>query len=127
MGTTISLRDRLLQAIWPGNFSTSGTISVRASAQAVPQTIAYCGLGPRPKPRYRTRLVSLRQHMLAAGRTATTLIRWREGSQDRLASRFVFPRLRVAGRRPRLNQDGSLPLRWVLAQWPDDQPEPIKY
>ena len=34
-GTTISERERLLQAIWPGNFSTSGTIIVRASAEEI--------------------------------------------------------------------------------------------
>ena len=40
-GTTISERERELQAMWPGKASTSGTTTVRASFQAVPQT-------PRP-------------------------------------------------------------------------------
>ena len=40
-GTTISERERLLQAMWPGNCSTSGTTMVRCSFHAVPQT-------PRP-------------------------------------------------------------------------------
>src|SRR6185312_715947 len=38
MGTTISDRERLLQAICPGNASTSGTISVRPCCQLDPQT-----------------------------------------------------------------------------------------
>jgi len=38
IGTTISLFDRLLQAICPGNASTSGTISVSRFCAAVPQT-----------------------------------------------------------------------------------------
>jgi hypothetical protein len=37
-GTTISERDSLLQAMCPGNSSTSGTIIVFLSFQAVPQT-----------------------------------------------------------------------------------------
>ena len=40
-GTTISLLDRLLQAICPGNSCTLGTITVRFSFQLVPHT-------PRP-------------------------------------------------------------------------------
>jgi hypothetical protein len=54
-------------------------------------------------------------------------IQWREGSKDALASRLVFLWVRVAGRKPRLCQDGSLPLRWVIAGWPDDESEPVKY
>lgn len=41
-GTTISDCDREEQAIWPGNACTSDTISVRASAQDVPQTPRPC-------------------------------------------------------------------------------------
>ena len=37
-GTTISERDAELQAICPGKASTSGTMIVRVSFQAVPQT-----------------------------------------------------------------------------------------
>src|SRR6218665_2861360 len=37
-GITISDFDRLLQAMWPGNFSTSGTIKDTACAQLVPHT-----------------------------------------------------------------------------------------
>ncbi|MFG3602640.1 hypothetical protein [Micromonospora chersina] len=89
--------------------------------------IAYSGLGPRPKPRYRSKPVSLTQHVLAAGRAAAHTIGWREGSKGRLESQFVLLRVRVAGRRPRLSQDGSLPLSWLIAQWPDGEAEPVKY
>ena len=41
-GTTISDCDCEEQAIWPGNACTSATISVRASAQDVPQTPRLC-------------------------------------------------------------------------------------
>jgi len=96
-------------------------------ADAVPEMATYGGLGPRPKLRYRGRPVSLREHVLAAGRATAMPVQWREGSKDGLASRFVFLRVRVAGRKPRLGEDGSLPQRWLIAQWPDDEPEPVKY
>ncbi|GGZ05640.1 hypothetical protein GCM10010343_34260 [Streptomyces avidinii] len=38
-------------------------------ADAEPHQPAYSGLGPRPLPRYRTRPRSLRDHVLAAGRS----------------------------------------------------------
>ena len=37
-GTTISLRERLSQAIWPGKASTSSTTTVRRSRAAAPHT-----------------------------------------------------------------------------------------
>ena len=37
-GTTISDLDRLVQAIWPGNWSTSGTSWVLRSRAAAPHT-----------------------------------------------------------------------------------------
>lgn len=96
-------------------------------ADARPETVAYSGLGPRPKARYRSRPISLTQHVLAAGRAGAQTIGWREGSKGRLESQFVLLRVRVAGRRPRLSADGSLPLSWLIAQWPDGETEPVKY
>ena len=94
---------------------------------AVPQRVAYSGLGPRPKPRYRSKPISLREHVLAAGRAATMTLSWREGSRGVLTAPFVLCRVRIAGRKPRLADDGSLPARWLIAHWPDTEPEPIKY
>ncbi|MGW0449352.1 IS701 family transposase [Streptosporangium sandarakinum] len=96
-------------------------------AGARPATIAYSGLGPHPLPRYRTKPVSLREHVLAAGRAAAVTLTWRAGSRGGLTSQFVIVPVRVAGRRPHLSADGSLPVSQVIAQWPDGEAEPVKY
>ncbi len=90
---------------------------------AVTHEPPYGGLGPRPKPRYRTRPVALAEHVRTAGREAARTVTWRRGSRDQLTSAFVALRVRLAGRRPRLEQDGTLPACWLIAQWPPDLPE----
>jgi len=96
---------------------------------AVPELIGYSGPGPRSKPRYRTRPTGLREHLLAAGRTAAVQVRWRDGSRGPMTSAFVALHVRPAGRRPtgRLAADGSLPAVWLLAEWPPWAAEPTDY
>src|SRR3712207_400366 len=74
----------------------------------------------------RTRPTGLREHLLAAGRSAAAEVRWRDGSRGPMISAFVALRVRPAGRRPtgRLGADGSLPPVWLLAQWPPEAAEP---
>ena len=43
-----------------------------------------------------------------------------------MTSRFVFLRVRPAGRRVARDSDGALPERWLIAQWPDEETEPVK-
>ncbi|MFF8501463.1 MULTISPECIES: IS701 family transposase [unclassified Streptomyces] len=94
---------------------------------AVPYQPPYGGLGPRPLPRYRTRPVSLREHALAAGRGSAVAVTWRKGSKAAMSARFVFLRVRLAGRRPKPAPDGVIALRWLIAQWPEGENEPVKY
>jgi SRSO17 transposase len=96
-------------------------------ATARPTAPAYAGHGPRPLPRYRDRPVSLRVHVLAAGRAHTQTVTWRHGSRGPLRAPFVLLRVRPAGRRPRPAADGTLLQQWLIAQWPDDAAEPVKY
>ncbi|MFF3441770.1 IS701 family transposase [Streptosporangium sp. NPDC002721] len=96
-------------------------------AHAEPEKLTYCGLGPRPKPRYRTKPISLREHVLSAGRTAAVTLTWRAGSKGNLTSQFVILAVRVAGRKPRPADNGSLPVNHLIAQWPHNESEPIKY
>jgi SRSO17 transposase len=98
-------------------------------AEVVPQTAPYAGRGRRPVPRYRRRRSSLRQLVLAAGERVATTVAWREGADAaQLASRFVALRVRPAGiRLRRATRGGELPVRWLLAEWPDGEPEPVKY
>src|SRR4051812_12722424 len=106
----------------------SGDLTAHAG-DAVPQVKPYTGRGRRPLPRYRTRPVGLRAHALAAGRDATVPITWRQGSRGSLTSHFLALRVRPAGRNPtaRLAPDGSLPLAWLLAEWPPEAAEPTDY
>jgi SRSO17 transposase len=108
--------------------AVDGDLTAHA-ADAVPQLRPYSGRGRRPRPRYRTAPVGLRAHALAAGRDSTVSVTWREGSRGSLTSSFVALRVRPAGRNPtaRLANDGSLPLTWLLAEWPADASEPTDY
>jgi SRSO17 transposase len=98
-------------------------------AESLPELIGYFGLGPHPKPRYHTRPARLRDHVLAASRSAAVEVRWRDGSRGPMTSAFVAMRVRPAGRRPtgRLAADGSLPPVWLLAEWPPEAAEPTDY
>ncbi|MFD7914361.1 transposase [Streptomyces sp. NPDC059752] len=94
---------------------------------AEPHQPAYGGLGPRPLPRHRTRPVSLREHVLAAGRQRGRAVSWRKGSKAAMSSHFVFLWVRLAGRRPEPADYGTIPLVWLIAQWPEDEAEPVRY
>src|SRR5918998_392821 len=113
---------------WPYVVQVAGDLTAHAD-DALPELVAYSGLGPHPKPRYRTRQVALREHMVAAGRHAAVEVCWREGSRGPMTSQFLALRVRPAGRRPggRLAADGSLPSAWLLAEWPSEAAEPTDY
>ncbi len=81
----------------------------------------------RTEPRYPNTAVSLVDHVRAAGPSTAETITWREGSKGTMSSQFVFLRVRPAGHRVARDPDGLLPERWLIAQWPDDQAEPVKY
>jgi SRSO17 transposase len=96
-------------------------------ADAVPELTPARGKGWRGLPRYRTKPVSLREHVLAAGRSSARRLSWRQASKGELAGEFVALRVRPAGRKPRYDDNGTLPLAWLIAQWPPDEAEPVKY
>jgi SRSO17 transposase len=108
-------------------------VQVKATTSAYPEAVAqqiapYAGRGRRPRPRYRTKRSSLAELVVAAGPSAAKTVAWREGTRGKLRSRFVALRVRPAGvRLRRAVAGGELPVRWLLAEWPADQPEPVKY
>jgi SRSO17 transposase len=59
---------------------------------AGPHQPAYGGLSPRPLPRYRTRPVSLLEHVTRAragrGRSSGRTVTWRKGSKAAMSSHF---------------------------------------
>ena len=52
-------------------------------------------------------------------------IKWREGTAERLSSRFARVRVRVAHRDYNLTE--SRPEEWLLIEWPEGEDEPTKY
>lgn len=86
---------------------------------------------PYPEPAQ-----TMKDLVIAAGRAAARPVAWREGSRPgtsisgskRLYSRFVALRVRPAGRGVRqANEGAELPERWLLAEWPATEPEPVQF
>ena len=95
-------------------------------ADAIPVAPAYQGRGRPPVPRYPDKPVSLKDLVLAASREQVHTVGWREGDRGPLAGQFIALRVRPANDTQR-DQDGVLPERWLLAEWPADKDEPVKY
>jgi SRSO17 transposase len=97
--------------------------------QVVPKTLPYAGRGQPSKPRYRQPRSSLRGLVLAAGQRAARTLTWRQGADgEQLVSRFVALRVRPAGLQlRRAAWGGELPVRHLLAEWPEQEAEPVKY
>jgi len=95
-------------------------------ADAVPVTPAYQGRGRPPVARYPQAPMRLRDLVLAAGRDKVRAVGWREGDRGPLTSSFIGLRVRPANDAQR-QDDGVLPKRWLLAEWPPDNDEPVKY
>jgi SRSO17 transposase len=96
----------------------------------VPVQRVWSGRGRPPTRtglRYPQGAVSLAEHVRAAGRDAAVSLTWREGSKGDMSSHFVLLRVRPAGHRVARDSDGTLPERWLIAQWPNDEPAPVKY
>jgi SRSO17 transposase len=105
-----------------------GTLSAYPE-DVVPETVPYTGRGRPPVLRYRQQRCSLRQLVGAAGERAARMVTWRQGADGQpLVSRFVALRVRPAGVRLRRAAHGTeLPVRWLLAEWPEGEPEPVTY
>jgi SRSO17 transposase len=95
-------------------------------AGAVPVAPDYQGRGRPPVARYPDPPSSLRELVLAADREQVRTVTWREGDRGPLSSHFIALRVRPANDAQR-DQDGVLPERWLLAEWPPSKDEPIKY
>src|SRR3954451_17874237 len=127
-GDASEFRDELTCRGWTYVVQVTGDQTAHP-AQAVPEVRPYAGRGRRSLPRYRTTPVSLREHVLAAGRDAAVKLTWRQGSRGPLTSHFAALRVRPAGRALAAQKaaDGSLPARWLRAEWPPAAAEPTDY
>ncbi len=95
-------------------------------AGAVPVRPGYQGRGRPPRPRYPEKPVSLRDLVLTAGREQALGVGWREGDRGPLQGQFIALRVRPAND-AQCDDDGVLPERWLLAEWPAKKDEPVKY
>jgi SRSO17 transposase len=102
-------------------------------------TIWAPGKGPRPPKKWsghgrppkllrrddKHKPTSVKELALALPKRAWRKITWREGTAEKLSSRFARVRVRVAHRDYWLAD--SRPEEWLLIEWPDGEKEPIKY
>jgi SRSO17 transposase len=87
------------------------------SGQGRPPTRMRCDAKHRP--------IAVKKLALGLPKHAWRTIKWREGTAERLSSRFARMRVRVA------HDDGQLAehraQEWLLIEWPEGEQEPTKY
>ncbi|HEX5616790.1 MAG TPA: IS701 family transposase [Solirubrobacteraceae bacterium] len=97
-------------------------------ADAEPERPAWSGRGRPPAARYRRPFSNLAELALAAGTDALQDVCWREGTRGPMTSRFLALRVRPANiKLRRADPSGELPVRWLLAEWPEGKPAPTDY
>jgi len=105
-----------------------GTSAYREDAE--PELPAYEGRGRPPVLRYREDPSSLRELALAAGKRQAASVTWRQGTREKMSSRFLALRVRPANielQRAARAAGEPLAVRWLLCEWPSKAPEPTKY
>jgi SRSO17 transposase len=117
----VGLEERDLQYVVQVKATTSAQ-----PAAAVPVTPVYSGRGRPPAARYCDPASNLRDLILAAGRDSAHTVCWRDGDRGPLHGDFVALGVRPANDAQR-NDDGELPERWLLAEWPAGKDAPTKY
>src|SRR5882724_2612265 len=75
----------------------------------------------RPRRSAKHKPVSAKELAFALPRRAWRTIGWREGSHERLTSRFARVRVRAAHRNQPRGEE------WLLIEWPEGETEPTKY
>src|SRR5437868_7438330 len=69
--------------------------------------------------------ISVKALALSLPKEAWQTVVWREGSAERLSSRFARQRVRPAHRDAKLSQPRAE--EWLLIEWPEHETEPTKY
>lgn len=125
----LGLKDRGIPFVLAVKATTSAHPGTAVPAR--PQTT---GAGRPFQARYRDKPSSLRDLAIAAGRTQLHQVTWRRGTRTgprnqnaAMRSRFLALRVRPANRDIPLNDDGTLPEQWLLAEWRTGEKEPTDY
>jgi hypothetical protein len=82
------------------------------------------GGAPKKGHRRASDAISAKQVALRLPAKAWRTIEWREGTNERLSSRFARVRVRVASIRERSERPAK---EWLLIEWPEGEKEPTKY
>ena len=88
----------------------------------------WSGRGQRPRRLRRDdkhKPISVEELALSLPKRSWRRIEWREGTAERLSSRFARVRVRVAHRDYALTE--SRPEEWLLIEWPEGEEKPAKY
>jgi SRSO17 transposase len=103
-------------------------------ADAVPVTPPYTGRGRPPKPAYPDPPDTFKDLVLAEDQAIARPVTWRRGSRRTktnptaaMRSHFLRIRIRPANRDIPRAADATLPEEWLIAEWPPDADEPVKY
>ena len=105
---------------------TTTTVWPPGTAPLLPQTRSRRG---RPQTRLQRdsehRPISAKALALSLPKEAWQTVAWREGSAERLSSRFARQRVRAAHRDTAMSQPRAE--EWLLIEWPENETEPTKY
>ncbi len=131
-GDSTAFRLGLAARGWQYAVAVKGTTSAYPH-DAVPEMMAYSGLGRPSAARYRARPLALRQLAIASADMIAP-VTWRQGTKATrdnpdaaMTSHFLAIRVRPANRDIPRAADGSLPECWLLAEWPPGADEPTDY
>jgi SRSO17 transposase len=82
------------------------------------------GLPPKKGRRDAPNTTSVKELALSLKAKAWRTVKWREGTNEWLSSRFARVRVHVASSHER---SGKLAKEWLLIEWPEGEDEPTKY
>jgi SRSO17 transposase len=119
----VGLEDRGLHYV----LDVKGATSALAESTK-PERPDYGGRGRPPGPRYRRPFSTLADLARAAGPHARVEVSWREGTRGPMTSEFLALRVRPANvKLRRADPDGELPVRWLIAEWPEGKDTPTGF
>jgi SRSO17 transposase len=127
-GVNTAFRDRLTKMGFVYVVGITGAVSVWPEGRAPLSPKRYSGQGRKPKLLRRDET----HQPLSAKALARQLparcfrtVSWREGTNQRLSSRFAAVRVRCAHRDHWRTE--ARPEQWLLIEWPKGEPEPTEY